>query len=107
MNFKAQDKLIHEVQFPEGLLYRMVMVYTCFMVTLIIVLFMVMGDTSRLNFYFFINSCTVIVMVWFIRKSFNLYSKDMYFLIFRISLFLLLNSSLTSMAGGLNLMLPL
>ncbi|MCL6722948.1 GGDEF domain-containing protein [Klebsiella sp. T2.Ur] len=103
MNFKAQDKLIHEVQFPEGLLYRMVMIYTCFMVTLIIVLFMVMGDTSRLNFYFFINSCTVIVMVWFIRKSFNLYSKDMYFLIFRISLFLLLNSSLASMAGGLNL----
>ncbi|HCL5637920.1 TPA: GGDEF domain-containing protein [Klebsiella aerogenes] len=103
MNFKEQDKLIHEVQFPEGLLYRMVMIYTCFMVTLIIVLFMVMGDTSRLNFYFFINSCTVIVMVWFIRKSFNLYSKDMYFLIFRISLFLLLNSSLASMAGGLNL----
>ncbi|GKN27140.1 hypothetical protein NUKP82_38990 [Klebsiella variicola] len=103
MNFKVHDKLIHEVQSPEGLLYRMVIIYTCFMVTLIIVLFMVMGDTSRLNFYFFINSCTVIVIVWFIRKSFNLYSKDMYLLIFRISLFLLLNSSLASMAGGLNL----
>ncbi|WP_336196030.1 GGDEF domain-containing protein [Raoultella ornithinolytica] len=103
MNFKVHDKLIHEVQSPEGLLYRMVIIYTCVMVTLIIVLFMIMGDTSRLNFYFFINSCTVIVMVWFIRKSFNLYSKDMYLLIFRISLFLLLNSSLASMAGGLNL----
>ncbi len=103
MNFKVHDKLIHEVQSPEGLLYRMVIIYTCFMVTLIIVLFMVMGDTSRLNFYFFINSCTVIVMVWFIRKSFSLYSTDMYFLLFRISLFLLLNSSLASMAGGLNL----
>lgn len=63
MNFKVHDKLIHEVQSPEGLLYRMVIIYTSFMVTLIIVLFMVMGDTSRLNFYFFINTCTVIVMV--------------------------------------------
>lgn len=103
MNFKVHDKLIHEIQSPEALLYRMVIIYTCFMVTLIIVLFMVMGDRSRLNFYFFINSCTVIVIVWFIRKSFNLYSKDMYLLIFSISLFFLLNSSLASMAGGLNL----
>lgn len=30
-------------------------------------------------------------------------SKEMYLLIFRVSLFLLLNSSLASMAGGLNL----
>lgn len=103
MNFKIHDKLIHEVESPEGLLYRMVIIYTCFMATLIIVLFWAMGDTSKLNFYFFINSCTVALMVWFIRKSFNIYSIDVHLLVFRISLFLLLNSSLASMAGGLNL----
>ena len=103
MNFKIHDKLIHEVESPDGLLYRMVIIYTCCMSMLIISLFLVVGDTSKLNFYFFINSCTVIVMAWFIRKSFNVCSRDMHLLVFRISLFLLLNSSLASMAGGLNL----
>jgi len=103
MNFKIHDKLIHEVESPDGLLYRMIIIYTFFMATLIIVLFLAMGDTSRLNFYFFINSCTVTLMVWFIRKSFNIYTIEVHLLIFRISLFLLLNSSLASMAGGLNL----
>lgn len=103
MNFKVHDKLIHEVESPKGLLYRMVTIYACFMATLIIVLSLAMGDTSRLNFYFFINSCTVAAMAWFIRKSFNIHSKAMHLLVFRISLFLLLNSSLASMAGGLSL----
>ncbi|PQM84256.1 GGDEF domain-containing protein, partial [Klebsiella quasipneumoniae] len=103
MNFKIHDKLIHEVESPDGLLYRMVIIYTCCMSMLIIGLFLAVGDTSKLNFYFFINSCTVIVMAWFIRKSFNINSRDTHLLVFRISLFLLLNSSLASMAGGLNL----
>ena len=103
MNFKIHDKLIHEVESPKGLLYRMIIIYTFFMATLIIILFFAMGDTSKINFYFFINSCTVILMVWFIRKSFNILSKKMHLLFFRISLFLLLNSSLASMTGGLSL----
>lgn len=103
MNINIHDKLIHEVESPKGLLYRMIIIYTCFMVTLIIVLSLAMCDTSRLNFYFFINSCTVAVMAWFIRKSFNIYSNETHLLVFRISLFLLLNSSLISMSGGLNL----
>jgi diguanylate cyclase (GGDEF)-like protein len=103
MNFKVHDKLIHEVESPKGLLYRMVIIYACFMATLIIALSLAMGDTSRLNFYFFINSCTVAAMAWFIRKSFNIHSKATHLLVFRISLFLLLNSSLASMAGGLSL----
>jgi len=104
MNFKVHDKLIHEVESPKGLLYRMVTIYACFMATLIIVLSLAMGDTSRLNFYFFINSCTVAAMAWFIRKSFNIHSKATHLLVFRISLFLLLNSSLASMAGGLSIL---
>ncbi|MDI3438847.1 GGDEF domain-containing protein [Erwinia sp. V90_4] len=103
MNFKVHDKLIHEVESPKGLLYRMVIIYACFMATLIIALSLAMGYTSRLNFYFFINSCTVAAMAWFIRKSFNIHSKATHLLVFRISLFLLLNSSLASMAGGLSL----
>ncbi|MBD9660131.1 MULTISPECIES: GGDEF domain-containing protein [unclassified Pantoea] len=103
MNFKIHDKLIHEVESPKGLLYRMVITYTCFMATLIIVLSFAIGDTSKINFYFFINSCTVAVMAWFIRKSFNIQSTEVNLLVFRVSLFLLLNSSLASMAGGLGL----
>ena len=103
MNFKIHDKLIHEVESPKGLLYRMVFIYTCFMVTLITSLSLVIGDTSKINLYFLINSCTVMVIAWFIRKSFNIKSKEAHLLIFRISLFLLLNSSLASMTGGLNL----
>ncbi|MCS5452326.1 GGDEF domain-containing protein [Enterobacter huaxiensis] len=103
MNFKIHDKLIHEVESPKGLLYRMVIIYACAMAALIVVLSLIVGDTSRLNFYFFINSCTVSVMAWFIRQSFNIHSKEKHLLVFRVSLFLLLNSSLASMAGGLNL----
>lgn len=103
MNFKIHDKLIHEVESPKGLLYRMIIIYASFMVMLIIILSFAMGDTSRLNFYFFINSCTVVVMTWFIRKSFNIHSTDKSLMFFRMSLFLLLNSSLASMAGGLGL----
>lgn len=103
MNLKIHDKLIHEVESPKGLLYRMVITYTCFMATLIIVLSFAIGDTSKINFYFFINSCTVAVMAWFIRKSFNIQSTEVNLLVFRVSLFLLLNSSLASMAGGLGL----
>jgi diguanylate cyclase (GGDEF)-like protein len=73
------------------------------MATLIIVLSFAIGDTSKINFYFFINSCTVAVMAWFIRKSFNIQSTEVNLLVFRVSLFLLLNSSLASMAGGLGL----
>ncbi|MDI6636467.1 GGDEF domain-containing protein [Pantoea dispersa] len=103
MNFKIHDKLINEVKSPKGYLYRMVNIYACFMASLIIVLSLAIGDTSNLNFYFLINSCTIVVMAWFIRQSFNIHSKETYIFTFRISLFLLLNSSLTSMAGGLNL----
>lgn len=103
MNFKIHDKLIHEVDSPTGLLYRMIIIYTCFMATLIIALSLTVGDTSKLNFYFFINTCTIAVVAWFIRKSFNLHTRDKYLWTFRVSLFLLLNSSLASMAGGVNL----
>ena len=103
MNFKIHDKLIHEVESPKGLLYRMIIIYACCMTGLILALALIIGDTSRLNFYLFINACSVAVMAWFIRKSFNIHSKETLLLVFRISLFLLLNSSLASMAGGVNL----
>lgn len=103
MNFKIHDKLVHEVDSPKGLLYRMIIIYTCFMAALIIALSLTVGDTSKLNFYFFINTCTIAVMAWFIRKSFNLHAREKYLWTFRVSLFLLLNSSLASMAGGVYL----
>lgn len=73
------------------------------MTGLFFILTLAIGDISRLNFYFFINICTVAVLTWFIRRSFNVKPKEERFLVFRISLFLLLNSSFVSMAGGLNI----
>lgn len=102
MNFKMHDKLIHELESPKGLLYRMVIIYTCFVVALIVIFSFIFGNASRLNFYFLINFCTVVVMTWFIRTSFNIHSKETPLLIFRASLFLLLNSSLASMMGGVS-----
>lgn len=103
MNFKIRDNLIHEVESPKGLLYRIIIIYVCGMCGLLLVLALTIGDTSKFNFYLCINICTIIVMTLFIRKSFNIQSKEKYLLILRVSLFMLLNSSLASMAGGLNI----
>lgn len=103
MNLKIHDKLIHEVDSPQGLLYRMIIIYTCCAAGVILTLSLMFGDTSRINFYFLINTCTIMVLAWFIRKSFNIKSIENHLLVFRGGLFLMLNSSLASMAGGLGL----
>lgn len=104
MNFKISSKLIHEAETPKGLLYRSIIVYVFIMVGLLFSLYLVYGNTGRLNFYFFINTCTVSIMTWVIRKSFNIKSEEEHLAVFRIGLFLLVNSSLASMAGGLALL---
>lgn len=101
MTFKITEKLIHEASSPKGLLYRVIIAYACCSVILLIGLSVVIGHLSRINLYFVINISTVLLLTWFIRKSFNILSRSLYISSFRVSLFLLLNSSLASMAGGL------
>jgi diguanylate cyclase (GGDEF)-like protein len=103
MNSKINDKLIHESEFPKKTLHKLVIYYPFLMVTLIIIISIKSGDISRFNLYFFINFLTVTAMSWFISKSFILHSVDIHLSVFRTSLFFLINSSLASMIGGLNL----
>lgn len=103
MKFYIHDKLVHQVDSPQGTLYKLIKTYTCSMVVLLLLLALIWGDTSKINLYLLINICTVTVMTWFIRKSFIIQSKDKHVILFRISLFLLLNSSLFSMSGGLGI----
>lgn len=104
MSFNIHDKLIHEFESPKGLLYRMIIIYACTMIGVIMFLSLLMGDLSNINFYLFINLITAFVTVCFIRESFNIQSYGHHMMIFRLSLFLLLNSSLFSMAGGVGLL---
>ncbi len=104
MNFKIQNTLINEAETPQGLLYRMIIVYTCIAVAVVFIMAIVSSHHYQVNFYFVVNFFTVLLLAWFIRKSFNILSSATYVATFRIGLFLLLNSTLVSMAGGLNIM---
>ncbi|MEB6537109.1 GGDEF domain-containing protein [Pantoea stewartii] len=95
---------MHEAESPRGLLYRMVIAYTCLSTTLVFATAIVDNHYSQINFYFTVNFCTVTVLTWLIRKSFNIISRATYIAVFRIGLFLLLNSTLISMAGGLSVL---
>lgn len=104
MTFKLQDSLLHEAESPSGLLYRMVIAYTCLSTALVFATAIMDNHHSQINFYFIVNFFTITVLAWLIRKSFNILSKATYIAVFRIGLFLLLNSTLISMAGGLNVL---
>lgn len=104
MNFKISNKLVYEAETPKGLLCRSIIIYVFIMTGSVLALSLIFGNADRLNFYFFINSCTVSILTWIIRKSFNIKSEEKHLAVFRIGLFFLLNSSLVSMAGGLALL---
>lgn len=104
MNFKIHDTLLHQAESPKGLLYRMIVGYTCLAALAIFTVALTHSNHGRINFYFVVNFFTVVILTWFIRKSFNILSRAMYVVNLRIGLFLLLNSTLISMAGGLSVL---
>lgn len=104
MNLKVKDSLIQQAESPRGLLYRMVIAYTCLAVLVIFTTALTQSNHEHINFYFVVNFFTIIILTWFIRKSFNIMSRASYVATLRIGLFLLLNSTLISMAGGLNVL---
>lgn len=83
------------------MLYRMVISYALTLGSVIVLLAVIKEKTSNINVYFIINLLTVFLLTWFIRRSFKIYLQERHFTTFRIGLFLLLNSTLASMAGGL------
>lgn len=101
MPSRLHSKLIQEVGSPKGLLYRMIISYALITSVVIVFLAGVMTDNLNINIYFIISFLTIFLLTWFIRKSFNILSQDKHLATFRIGLFLLLNSTLASMAGGL------
>jgi diguanylate cyclase (GGDEF)-like protein len=103
MPFRLQSKLINEVGSTRGMLYRMIISYAFILGSAIVLLAIAKGKTSNVNIYFIINLLTVFLLTWFIRKSFKIYLHKRHFTTFRIGLFLLLNSTLASMAGGLTI----
>ncbi|WP_240043855.1 GGDEF domain-containing protein [Erwinia persicina] len=92
---------MQEVERPEGLLYRLIIFYAFFAVISISSLAFIEGASSKVSFYFFINLCTTFILTWVIRRSFHIISQQKLIVSFRIGLFFLLNSTLVSMAGGL------
>lgn len=101
MNFKIHNKLIQKANSPKSLLCRMIVLYTCCIVVFIFFFSLLDDNTASIDLYSLINFVTVILLTWFIRKSFNILSQGRHLAMFRIGLFLLLNSTLFSMAGGL------
>lgn len=101
MHFNLPDKLIHEIDSPEGLLYRMIFIYTVVVTGVVLLPGLFLSDFSDVNFHFIINFFTVAILAWFIRKSFSIRPHEKHLIPFRVGIFLLLNSTITSMAGGL------
>ncbi|MSE14622.1 diguanylate cyclase [Pantoea agglomerans] len=101
MHFNLPDKLIHEIDSPQGLLYRMIFIYTVVVTGLVLLPGLFLSDYSDVNFHFIVNFFTVAILAWFIRKSFSIQPHEKHLLPFRVGIFLLLNSTIISMAGGL------
>lgn len=102
MRLKISGKLFQETERPEGLLYRIIISYVFCVVLLIFSLAFIDGEPSQVTFYFLINLSTAVILTWAIRRSFHILSQQRLIASFRIGLFFLLNSTLASMAGGLD-----
>ncbi|MEN4758683.1 GGDEF domain-containing protein [Pantoea agglomerans] len=104
MHLHLSDKLIHEIDSAKGLLYKTIFVYTLIVTALIFLTAAVDANKTHINLYFFVNLSTVLILAWFIKKSFNIISHATHLLTFRVGLFLLLNSTFASLAGGLRVL---
>lgn len=101
MNFS--DKLIHEIDSVKGLLYRTIIFYTAFSTGLVFFLGADKIISSHITIYLFLNLLTIIILTWFIRKSFKIEIHGKNLITFRVGLFLLLNSTIVTMVGGLKI----
>lgn len=104
MKFNLQDKLIHQVESPQSLFYRTIFFYTLFVSGILFLLAVINPVSNHVNLYFIVNLFTVFILTWFIRRSFHIAMYQAQLTIFRLGLFLLLNSTLATMAGGLRVL---
>ncbi len=103
MNLSAHEKLIKEASSPQGLLYKIILVYVTAFLLIIAALTFMFGSLSNVNSYALINFFTVVTITWFIRRSFRIFSLKRGMALLRLGLFLMMNSSMMSLAGGLNI----
>lgn len=101
MYINPSEKLFHNMQRPKGLVYKLLVSYTLIVTVFVLFMAYVHKNESDINLYFIVNLCSVLILLWFISKSFNIESKESFLKKFRAGLFLLLNSTLASMSGGL------
>lgn len=103
INMNFSDKLIHEIDSVKGLLYRTIIFYTAFSTGLVFFLGADKIISSHITIYLFLNLLTIIILTWFIRKSFKIEIHGKNLITFRIGLFFLLNSTIVTMIGGLKI----
>ncbi len=82
----------------------MIFIYTVVVTGVVLLPGLFLSDCSDVNFYFIVNFFTVAILAWFIRKSFSIQSHEKNLFPFRVGIFLLLNSTIISMAGGLRVL---
>lgn len=104
MKLRINDTLIHQAESPRGIIYRMVIVYTYLAPLAILIIALAQRNHEHINSYCIVNSFSVIILIWLIRKSFKILSPAPYISTLIIGLFILLNSTLSSMVGGLNIL---
>ncbi|NNS10198.1 GGDEF domain-containing protein [Erwinia sp. JH02] len=101
MNMNISDKLIHEIDSVSGLLYRAIISYTIFFTGMVFFLGSEKLNSLNINIYFVLNLLTIVILTWFIRRSFKIQLHERNLITFRIALFLLLNSTMITLVGGL------
>ncbi|WP_426768592.1 GGDEF domain-containing protein [Erwinia aphidicola] len=101
MNLNIYSKLIHEINSVNGLLYRIIFFYTTLCTGLVFCIGSDKINSSNINVYFLLNVLTIMILTWLIRKSFKIQLHGESLILFRIGIFLLLNSTIITMTGGL------
>lgn len=102
MNYEYDHKVVNDMDKPYGRSYKIIIVYIFIVLSLLVTASIKNQRHSTLDCYFYINLISIALIAWGIRKSCCIKNNDSHLILFRAGLFCLVNSSLCSTAGGLN-----
>lgn len=86
---------------PKGKLYNATMIYLIVAFFTVIISSQLLSKSPNYDFYFLVNVATLIILSWAIRISYLVIFDRESIKICRVAIFLLFNSAIFSMAGGL------
>ncbi|WP_455821270.1 GGDEF domain-containing protein [Pseudomonas cerasi] len=98
---KIQPDVLKINKKPKGKLYKAAMVYSVVAFLSVMAVSLSQSEVPDYDFYFFVNLATLIILSWAIRISYLVIFDRASIKICRIAIFILYNSALFSMAGGL------